>query len=72
MVNKSVKMNLRKAVIGILVLLYIISPYDIIPDFFVPLGWLDDLGILSLLIYYFKKGRLPEFLSRGFVDRIKK
>jgi uncharacterized membrane protein YkvA (DUF1232 family) len=57
-------MNLRKAVIGILVILYIISPYDVIPDFIFPVGWLDDLGILGLLIYYFKKGKLPGISSR--------
>jgi uncharacterized membrane protein YkvA (DUF1232 family) len=57
-------MNIRKVVIGILTLLYIISPYDIIPDFIIPVGWFDDLGILGLLIYYFKKGRLPSILSR--------
>ncbi|MBW2636811.1 MAG: DUF1232 domain-containing protein [Deltaproteobacteria bacterium] len=57
-------MNLRKVLIGILTLLYIISPYDIIPDFVIPVGWLDDLGILGLLIYYFKKGKLPGIFSR--------
>jgi uncharacterized membrane protein YkvA (DUF1232 family) len=57
-------MNFRKTLIGILALLYIISPYDVIPDFIIPVGWLDDLGILGLLIYYFKKGRLPPIFSR--------
>ena len=57
-------MDFRKAVIGILTLLYIISPYDIIPDFIIPVGWLDDLGVIGLLIYYFKKGKLPRIFSR--------
>jgi uncharacterized membrane protein YkvA (DUF1232 family) len=57
-------MNIRKVLIGILTLLYIISPYDIIPDFIIPVGWLDDLGVLGLLIYYFKKGKLPRIFFR--------
>jgi uncharacterized membrane protein YkvA (DUF1232 family) len=58
------RFNLRKVVIAILTLLYIISPYDIIPDFIIPVGWLDDLGVLGLLIYYFKKEKLPDIFSR--------
>ena len=58
------RFNLRKVLIGILTLLYIISPYDIIPDFIIPVGWLDDLGVIGLLIYYFKKGKLPRIFSR--------
>jgi DnaJ-domain-containing protein 1 len=29
-------------------LLYFIIPYDVVPDFMVGPGWLDDLGILAL------------------------
>jgi len=57
-------MNIRKALVGIVTLLYIVSPYDIIPDFLIPLGWLDDLGVLGLLLYYLKTGKLPHILSR--------
>ena len=37
----------------ILVILYILSPYDILPDFLVGWGWLDDLVALGLLLRYF-------------------
>ena len=37
----------------ILVILYILSPYDILTDFLVGWGWLDDLVILGLLLRYF-------------------
>jgi uncharacterized membrane protein YkvA (DUF1232 family) len=37
----------------IIVILYILSPYDILPDFLVGWGWLDDLVILGLLLRYF-------------------
>ncbi len=65
-------MNIRKVVIGILALLYILSPYDIIPDFIVPAGLLDDLGVIGLLIYYYKKGKLSGILSRGKEESVEK
>jgi uncharacterized membrane protein YkvA (DUF1232 family) len=36
----------------LILILYIISPYDILPDFFPGLGWLDDLLILGGLYWY--------------------
>lgn len=33
-------------------LLYIVFPFDLIPDFAVVVGWLDDLGLNALAIYY--------------------
>jgi hypothetical protein len=41
-----------KVVLIILVILYILSPYDIVSDFLVGWGWLDDLVILGLLLRY--------------------
>jgi DnaJ like chaperone protein len=37
----------------LLALGYIICPYDVFPDFFIGLGWLDDLAILGLIFWYF-------------------
>lgn len=37
----------------ILAILYVISPYDIIPDLLVGWGWLDDLAVLGFLWRYF-------------------
>ena len=47
----------------ILVLIYIISPIDGIPDVIPFLGWLDDTFLLGLFIYYLRYGRLPGFMS---------
>ena len=36
-----------------LLILYVLSPYDLIPDIFVGPGWLDDLGLIGILVYYY-------------------
>jgi len=44
----------------ILAVLYILSPFDILPDWVIGLGWLDDAVILGFLLRYFynrKKNR---------------
>lgn len=46
--------------IGVIIgLIYLVSPYDILPDFFPVLGQFDDLAIILAVIYYLFKGRLP-------------
>jgi DnaJ like chaperone protein len=47
-----------KILLIILAIIYVLSPYDILPDFIVGWGWLDDLAILGLLfryLYFYKK-----------------
>lgn len=41
-----------KILLIILAIIYVLSPYDILPDFIVGWGWLDDLAILGLLFRY--------------------
>jgi len=41
-----------KIILIILAVLYVLSPYDILPDFIIGWGWLDDLAILGLLFRY--------------------
>jgi len=48
----------------VLLLIYIISPIDVIPDMFPLLGWLDDTFLLGLLIFYLRYRRLPAFISK--------
>jgi DnaJ like chaperone protein len=38
---------------ALLGLSYVFCPYDFLPDFFIGLGWIDDLTILGLLWWYF-------------------
>ncbi len=41
----------------LLALIYVLSPYDLLPDFIVGWGWLDDLAILGLVWRYFFSGK---------------
>jgi uncharacterized membrane protein YkvA (DUF1232 family) len=39
--------NWKRAVIGVLALLYVLSPLDLVPDWIPFVGWLDDIGLLA-------------------------
>ena len=55
-----------KIFLTILALLYTLSPYDILPDFAIGWGWLDDLVILWLAWRFLYSGRKLAFLQRYF------
>ena len=55
-----------KVFLTILALLYALSPYDILPDFAVGWGWLDDLIILWLAWRFLYSGRRPAYHQRYF------
>jgi DnaJ like chaperone protein len=49
-----------KYLLPLLVLAYIVCPYDLIPDFLLVPGWIDDAAFLSITlwyIFYFRKNR---------------
>ncbi len=48
---------------------YIVSPIDLIPDFFIGIGWIDDLIILPLFAWFFGKF-LPNTPSDPEKDRV--
>ena len=52
-----------KILLIIFLLLYIISPFDFLPDFIPIAGWLDDAFLLGVFVYYLRRGRLPGFFS---------
>jgi DnaJ like chaperone protein len=54
-----------KLLFTLLALLYALSPYDILPDFIVGWGWLDDLILLGLLWFYFYKPKNKRFDSQS-------
>jgi uncharacterized membrane protein YkvA (DUF1232 family) len=56
--------GLLKIIFVVILILYIINPFDISPDAIPILGWIDDILLMGVLFYYLRKGRLPGFLLR--------
>ncbi len=53
-----------KIFILVLILLYIINPFDLISDLIPLIGWFDDAALIGILFYYLKRsGKLFDFLS---------
>jgi DnaJ like chaperone protein len=58
-----------KYLLIIIGLIYILSPYDIIPDFMVGWGWLDDLILLFFLWRFVKNLLQQQSNARNFYHR---
>lgn len=43
---------MKRLLVLLLLALYFFSPYDLLPDFIVGIGWLDDLALIGLGVYY--------------------
>ncbi|MEJ2589204.1 MAG: DnaJ domain-containing protein [Deltaproteobacteria bacterium] len=41
-----------KVLLCVLAVLYVLSPYDLFPDLFAGVGWLDDIVVLGALWWY--------------------
>jgi DnaJ like chaperone protein len=46
-------MTMVRLLLVLLGLAYLACPYDLLPDFFAGLGWIDDLLLLALFWWYF-------------------
>ena len=55
-----VKNRFSKSLALLLTLIYVLSPIDIIPDV-PPIGWLDDLVIITLVLLYVSQGKEGAF-----------
>ncbi len=49
--------TLRNTVMLIVALAYIISPFDALPDWLIFIGWLDDLGVITALFFWWRNRR---------------
>jgi uncharacterized membrane protein YkvA (DUF1232 family) len=47
--------SLKSILIFVVTLAYVISPIDLIPDYILGFGQLDDLGILGLALHFLEK-----------------
>lgn len=72
-VNGSYRMSFFTTAIVIAAMIYIISPIDVVPDFIILFGWVDDGVILYLLLkrlnaetQRYIRHKVMERKSRGF------
>jgi hypothetical protein len=59
---------LRRWLPILLGLLYVVSPVDVLPDFLPALGWLDDLLLMGVLVWFLvrqARGQSPWDFLRG-------
>ena len=54
-----------KILLSLIGLLYLISPYDLFPDLFVGVGWIDDLIVLGLIWWYLYVYRKRRYSYEG-------
>ncbi len=47
----------KKYLPWLIALLYFINPYDVVPDFLLGLGWLDDLAVFGLVLWWVSRLR---------------
>jgi len=47
--------SIKSIVIFVVALIYIISPIDLIPDYLIGLGQIDDAAILGVSLYFLEK-----------------
>ena len=59
---------MAKYFLAFLALLYALIPYDLVPDFAVGWGWIDDLIVLWLLWRFFKAQAQKKSSSRNYYD----
>ncbi|MBC8098704.1 MAG: DUF1232 domain-containing protein [Armatimonadetes bacterium] len=57
------RVPLLKKIIPFLGLVYVLSPLDIIPDFIIGLGQLDDVGVVLLSLRLFARSLPPELVQ---------
>ncbi len=54
-------LHLKAAMVGVVI--YLISPVDLLPDFFMIVGWIDDVLLVTFAINWIMKRLPPEVLE---------
>jgi uncharacterized membrane protein YkvA (DUF1232 family) len=57
------RVPMRAKLIPMLAILYIVSPLDLIPDVFLVIGQLDDIGVLLLAMRWLESASPPEVVA---------
>ena len=68
------RVSVQAKLIPVVMVLYMISPIDLVPDFLLPFGIVDDLGAFIVGLQLFINSAPREVLNqyRGIVDKPKK
>ena len=43
---------IKKYLPWIIIILYVLSPFDLVPDFIIGAGWLDDISIVAFVLWW--------------------
>jgi len=50
--SRKIDTMLKKYLPWLIALLYLVNPYDLVPDFILGTGWLDDLAVAGLVLWW--------------------
>jgi uncharacterized membrane protein YkvA (DUF1232 family) len=64
---KSPEVSKWKKALGLLAVLYVVSPVDAIPDVIPFFGWLDDVGVVGAVMAYLMRD-MSKFANRPKVQ----
>ncbi len=59
-VSRKNRMNILKILFLILGAIYLLVPSDLLPDFLVGFGWIDDIIVIGLLWWYYRRFSQPQ------------
>jgi uncharacterized membrane protein YkvA (DUF1232 family) len=65
---------IKKYLPWLIALVYFVNPYDLVPDFLVGPGWLDDLAVLGVVLWWasrLKRAHLASGTSSAYSSKKK-
>lgn len=58
-----------KLLLSIIGLFYTFCPYDLLPDFIIGVGWIDDISVLFLLWWFYSRWKKKQQDSLNYYQR---